>query len=94
MDRRIGARAVVNAIERQCDSAMPDEWAFLLCELTQELKGLQLQDSAGREGDPALQARLDAFVQELRERLHHALDGASGSLRSYVSLAEGQDAAA
>lgn len=91
LDGPVGARAVVNAIERQCDPAMPEEWAFLLCELTQELKGLQLKDAAGREVGPALQARLDAFVKELRERLHHALDGASGSLRSYVSLAEGQD---
>ncbi|MBX3692652.1 hypothetical protein [Dokdonella sp.] len=62
--------------------------------MTQELEGLRLKDAAGREVDPALQARLDAFVKEQRARLHHALDGASESLRSYVSLAEGQDEAA
>lgn len=90
----VGARAVVDAIERQCDPALPDEWAFLLCELTRELEDLRLTDSAGREADPALQAMLDAFLQEQRDRRAKALAAASDALRSYAGLVEGRHATA
>ncbi|MEB2314828.1 MAG: hypothetical protein OZ919_01900 [Xanthomonadaceae bacterium] len=90
LDGPVGARAVVSAIERQCDPEMPDEWAFLLCELTQELEGMRLKDAMGGVVEPAMQARLDTFVKELRERLDQALGGASGALRTYVTLAEGK----
>ena len=90
----VGARAVVDAIERQCDPALPDEWAFLLCELTRELEDLRLTGSAGRDADPALQAMLDAFLQEQRDRRAKALAAASDALRSYAGLVEGRHATA
>jgi hypothetical protein len=94
LDGPVGARAVVDAIERQCDPALPDEWAFLLCELTRELEDMKLKDSAGRDAEPALQAMLEAFVQEQRDRQASALVAASDALRAYVELAEGRHAAA
>lgn len=94
LDGPIGARAVVNAIQRQCDPAIPDEWAFVLCELVRELNGLQLKDAAGRKVDPAMQTRLDAFVQELRTRLANALGGVSEAMRRYAKLGEADDEAA
>jgi hypothetical protein len=55
---------------------LPDEWAFLLCELVRELEPVRL-----RGGTPAamamLQVRLDAFVLELRAQLIQALEDAS-----------------
>jgi hypothetical protein len=94
LDGPVGARAVVDAIERQCDPGLPDEWAFLLCELTRELEDLKLKDSAGRDAEPMLQAMLDAFLLEQRDRQARALVAASDALRAYAGLAEGRHAAA
>ena len=85
-----GARAVVDAMRRQCDPSLPDEWAFLLCELVRELEPVRL-----RGGNPAamamLQARLDAFVLELRGQLMQALEGASDSMRRYAGIEVKED---
>ena len=83
LDGPVGARAVVDAIRRQCDQRLPDEWAFLLCEMVRELEPVRLKGS-----NPAaitlLQARLDAFVLELRGQLVQVLDDASESMRGYA----------
>lgn len=86
----VGARAVVDAMRRQCDPSLPDEWAFLLCELVRELEPVRL-----RGGNPAamamLQARLDAFVLELRGQLMQALEDASDSMRRYAGYEVKED---
>lgn len=82
LDGPVGARAVVDAIQRQCDPGLPDEWAFLLCELVRELEPVRL---TGGNSTPMamLQARLDVFVRELRERLAQSLEEASEPMRRY-----------
>lgn len=83
LDGPVGARAVVDAMRRQCDPGLPDEWAFLLCELVRELEPVRLKG-----GNPAamavLQARLDAFVLQLRGQLMQALEVASESMRRHA----------
>lgn len=90
LDGPVGARAVVDAIQRQCDSELPDEWAFLLCELVRELEPVRL-----RGGNPTvmvlLQARLDAFVRELHGQLAQALEHASESMRRYAGSEAKED---
>ena len=86
----VGARAVVDAMRRQCDPSLPDEWAFLLYELVRELEPVRL-----RGGNPTamamLQARLDAFVLELRGQLMQALEDASDSMRRYAGYEVKED---
>lgn len=90
LDGPVGARAVVDAIRRQCDPSLPDEWAFLLCELVRELEPVRLKG-----GHPAamglLQARLDAFVLELRGQLMQALEDASDAMRRYAGDEKKED---
>ena len=90
LDGPVGARAVVDAMRRQCDQGLPDEWAFLLCELVRELEPVRLKG-----GNPAamtlLQARLDAFVHELRGQLLQALEDASESMRLYAGAERKED---
>ncbi len=90
IDGPVGARAVVDAIHHQCDSGMPDEWAFLLCELVRELEPVRL--TGGNTASMALlQARLDAFVLELRGRLVQALEEASEQMRRYCGTEAKED---
>ncbi len=84
LDGPVGARALVDAIERQCDPELPDEWAFVLFELVRELEPVRLRQPNGKPAAPALQQSLDAFVGQQRDRLVAALAGASKSLRSYA----------
>lgn len=88
LDGPVGARAVIDAIERQCDPALPDEWAFLLCELVGELKGVRLKDNSGRRVESALQSRFEEFLEEQRIRKKIALQTASDALRTYAQLSE------
>jgi hypothetical protein len=85
LDGPVGARAVVEAIERQCDPALPDEWAFVLFELVRELETVKLRQSNGRSVEAALQQEMDTFVCRQRERLGAALACASESLQNYAS---------
>jgi hypothetical protein len=88
LDGPVGARAVLDAIWRQCDPDLPDEWAFLICELTSELQGVKLKNGAARSAGPALQAQLEKFLQELRDRQADALIAASAALRTYAETIE------
>ncbi|MEO7432522.1 MAG: hypothetical protein ABIR62_10910 [Dokdonella sp.] len=83
----VGAIAVVEAIQRQSDPALPDEWAFLLLELVCELAAVRLMQATGQPAPAALQAKLDLFVGSLRGRLDLALREASESLRAYAEAA-------
>lgn len=80
----VGARAVADAIERQCDPLLPDEWAFVLFELVRELRTVRLKQPNGRPVEPLLQEQLDAFVGQQRQRLDTALACASESLQGYA----------
>lgn len=88
----VGARAVLEAIERQCDPTLPDEWAFLLCEFVRALQSIKLRQGDGKLVAVKLQAELDGYVQEQRERLELILERASASLRDYAQ-ADAKDAA-
>lgn len=83
----VGARAVVEAIRRQCDPDLPDEWTFLLSELVRELGPLRLKGAPPAIAGE-LQARFDAFVLELRGQLRDALDQASEAMRRYAGMEE------
>jgi hypothetical protein len=84
LDGPVGARAVADAIERQCDPSLPDEWAFLLFELVRELGGVRLQQPNGKPVEAFLQQQLDAFVSQQRERLDIAMACASESMLRYA----------
>ena len=90
LDGPVGARAVLDAMRRQCDTDLPDEWAFLLFEVVRELEPVRLT-GGNPTVMPVLQARFDTFVHELRGQLTQALEKASGSMRRYVS-GEGEGA--
>lgn len=81
----VGAQAVLEAIRKQCDPALPDEWAFLLCEFIAELRRVQLT------GLPADGVRDDCermfreFLASVESELEVARSSSSDPLRSYIS---------
>lgn len=83
----VGANAVLNAIDRQCDPTLPDELAFLLCEMWRELKHVNLQGVGQHEVPRESQELLTDFVTCVRDRLMFALPACSASMQSYVAKA-------
>lgn len=83
----VGAAAVLEAIRRQCDPALPDEWVFLLCELLREMQQVQLSPAGGQAVEGGVRAVLDGFVTTVRGRLAEALAAGSASMRDYVAAA-------
>jgi hypothetical protein len=83
----VGARAVLNAIERQSDPDLPDEWAFLLCEMWRELRQVKLQGTGNQPAQPESLELMTDFVEDLRARLVLALPACSESMQAYVAEA-------
>ena len=83
----VGAKAVLNAIERQSDPDLPDEWAFLLCEMWGELSQVRLQGVGNHAVLPESLELMTDFVEDLRARLVQALPTCSVSMQSYVAEA-------
>jgi len=83
----VGAKAVLNAIERQSDPDLPDEWAFLLCEMWGELRQLRLQGVGNQPVPPESLDLMTDFIEDLRARLVQALPSCSLSMQSYVAEA-------
>lgn len=83
----VGANAVLSAIERQCDPGLPDEWAFLLCEMWCELSQVRLQGVGNQPVSPESLDLMTEFVEDLSVRLEQALPACSVSMQSYVAEA-------
>ena len=81
----VGAKAVLEAMQRQCNPALPDEWAFLLCELLGEMKQVTLQAGGGRSIDPGAKQLMSVFLEDLELRLTHALPVCSDGMQTYVA---------
>jgi hypothetical protein len=92
----VGAYAMLEAMQHQCDPNLPDEWAFLLCELWRELSGVQVKGGGGREPDPENVQMMKSLVGDLHDRLMSALPHTTDAMRSYVgdAMLEGNHAAA
>jgi hypothetical protein len=80
----VGAYAMLEAMCRQCDATLPDEWAFLLCELWREMAQVRLQAGGGCAPAPEIQVMMTAFLDDLQGRLTLALPSCSGAMRAYV----------
>lgn len=85
LDGPVGVRAVAAAMRRQCDSSLPDEWAFLLCELIREMESVRLIDLHGLPVKTQLRQQMDQLIADLRGEMEGVLAGASESMRVYVS---------
>ena len=83
----VGARAVLEAMHRQCDPALPDEWAFLLCELSREIGAVLLKGAGGRTADPDVAHLLADFQADLSQMLVEAQKGCSSPMRGYIANA-------
>lgn len=80
----IGAYAMLEAMQRQCDPKLPDEWAFLLCELWRELSAVQIKGGGGSEPEPESVQMMEGLINDLRERLTNALVQCTDAIRTYV----------
>jgi hypothetical protein len=81
----VGAYAVLDAMQRQCDTNLPDEWAFLLCELWREISAVEVQGRGGREPEPEGLQMLEGLIRDMRERLLNSLPQCSTAIRTYVA---------
>ena len=92
----VGARAVLNAIQRQCDPTLPDESAFLLCEMWREMRQLKVRGTTSSSAPAGTQQLMSSFLEDLHELALHALSASSDQVRAYVieALAEEADALA
>jgi hypothetical protein len=92
----VGARAVLDAIQRQCDPNLPDEWTFLLCEMWREMSNVTLQAGGGDPVSPEAKQLMVDFAENVRARIAQSLPCCSESLGSYVveSMQEVSDAIA
>jgi len=81
----VGAYAMLEAIQRQCDPELPDEWTFLLCELYRELSSVEIRGGGGREPETESVQMMAALISDLRERLNKTLPLCTVAMRTYVS---------
>jgi len=81
----VGARAVLEAIRRQCDPLLPDEWGFLLGEAVRELSGARLVSSQGAEVSTPLRDMHDSFVAGLKAQLPEAIQACSSPMQQFLS---------
>jgi hypothetical protein len=79
-----GARAVVEAIRRQCDPDLPDEWAFLLRELLTELQALIPRATASGDVEAESRAMLREFAAHVSMLLQEAESACSAPMRDYL----------
>ena len=91
----VGAYAMLAAMQRQCDPKLPDEWAFLLCELWRELAAVTVKGGGGREPEPESFQMMEGLIGDLHERLMNALPQCTYEMRTYVAdaMSETNDAA-
>lgn len=87
----VGARAVLDAIQRQCDPNLPDESAFLLCEMWREMRQATVQGMANSPSSPEVEELMAAFLADVRARLTEAIARASDQMRVYVAEAIQED---
>jgi len=81
----VGAYAMLQAMQRQCDPKLPDEWAFLLCELWRELSTVQVNGGGGREAEPESFQMMEDLIGDLCEQLTNALPQCTDAMRTYVA---------
>lgn len=86
----VGARAVLEAIRRQCDPNLPDEWAFLLCELSREMGAVSLKGISNQDVDSEVAQLLADFRTGLAGMLVEAQRGCSLSMQGYIATALAQ----
>lgn len=88
----VGARAVLNAIQRQCDPNLHDESAFLLCEMWREMRQLEVRGTTGSPAPLEAQQLMSNFLEDLHARVLQALSESSDQMRAYVNEALEEDA--
>jgi hypothetical protein len=88
----VGARAVLNAIQRQCDPNLPDESAFLLCEMWREMRQATVRGLANSQTSPEAGELISLFLEDLHARLMQAMALTSDQMRAYVVEAIQEDA--
>jgi len=91
LDGPVGVRAVAAAMRKQCDSSLPDEWAFLLCELVREVKSVRLVDLKGLPVQSPLQQQMDQLIADLQGEMEDVLASATESMKVYASASQGDD---
>ncbi len=87
----VGAYALLEAMLRDCDPKLPDECAFLLCELWRELSSVRLVgDRPGdKEVDALSRQMLTDLVNDLQARLSGLVPLVSNAMRDYIEQAGG-----
>lgn len=80
----LGARAVLKAMEAQCDASLPDERAFLVCELGREMRAVKLKGPGGQAAPPEATAAFLAFVKELEVAVAEACRDSTLVMQKYV----------
>jgi hypothetical protein len=91
----VGAYAMLEAMQRQCDPKLPDEWTFLLCELWRELAAVPVKGGGGRAPEPESLQMMEGLIGDLHERLMNALPQCTDAMRTYVvdAMSEANNAA-
>jgi hypothetical protein len=84
LDGPVGARAVLAAMKREADPALPDEWVFLLCEFFREMSKVRLRGLDGKAAPSEMRRMLESFVAEVRAGLDQALLPASPAMQAFV----------
>lgn len=82
----VGARALLEAMLRQADPAMPDEAAFLIVELDRELEAVRITAKNDDELHRTAVLQLQSFRDDLRRRLNDMLPTCSPELRRFAAL--------
>ncbi len=85
----VGAYALIDAMLRDCDPRLPDESAFLLCELWRELSSIRLADSGpgSMEVDAESREMLADLVNDLLARVSEHLPLVTDAMRDYIGQA-------
>lgn len=81
----VGAYAVLDAMRRESNSELPDEWAFLLCELLREIVTVSLRGGGGKPVEPDIANLLDDFKAAVSSQLSEILTQCSPSMCAYVA---------
>ncbi|WP_411884699.1 phospholipase D family protein [Polaromonas sp. YR568] len=88
----VGANAVLEALQKQCDPALPDELTFLLCELLCQLEADAEEGTLHVEMEYVgpIASMQEQFVAKVRERLEKSLAASSPQMQAYVRDATGK----
>lgn len=85
----VGAYAVLEAIRKQCDPSLQDEWAFLLCEFYREMETVTPKSIAGQMAEPEIVQLLDTFRLDLSKLIQVEKEKCSPEMRAYMENALG-----